>query len=292
MFQQRPGRLARSTEVVEAARLFWRIARQIEPEAIASGLLRNDSLRVALSRLHEHFTDQLECLAAAFVHPIPVFATAGPGATTTPATAGDDGTGANVPAASDAGGSGDADKDRRVRGDLWFELTDDGARVKRAYIASGKKTGAVTFGDQLVQRAVEQLFIRAAADGSFTREDVRDVLDEFRMSDASQDKVRDELDYAICRAIGAVGKGRGKPKAFTLANKRYTSDIRFRCLNGEDAEARQNRQAAVDAYAQSVGRKGDRRKALHCFNEDGDEVEPPAYAGVDGGADRGDRDDD
>jgi hypothetical protein len=265
-----------SAESVEGARLFWRIARQINPVAVASIYANRQSLLDDLERLHTHFTERLEGLAAAFVHPMPAFAAPSAGAKTdAPAS------GADVD--SGAGASGDGEKARRVKGDLWFELTDDGARVKSAYLASGKKTGAVTFGDQTVQRAAEQLLIRAAADGSFTREDIRDVLDEFRMSDASQDKVRDELDYAICRAVGAVGKGRQKPKAFTLANKRYTSDIQFRCLNGDDAQARQNRQAAVEAYAQSVGRKGDRKRSLHCFNEEGDEVDPPSSAGTDGG---------
>ena len=270
----------RSVEAVKAARLLWEIGRQIEPLAIASGLDeafakvsgRESSLRADLLRLHERFSDRLERLAAAFVHPMPAFAT--------PAIPAADGVRAGDSASSadsatpEVAEAGDAGKDRRVKGELWFELTGDGSRVKRAHLASDKKTGAVTFGDQIVQRAAEQLFIRAAGDGSFTREDIRDVLDEFRMSDASRDKVRDELDHAICRAVGAVGKGRGKPKAFTLANKVYASDIRFRCLNGDDSEARENRRVAEAAYAQYVGRRGDRGSFLHCFNDQGDEVDP------------------
>ena len=273
-----------STESVEAARLFWQIGHRVNPVAVASFCAGRESLLDGLGQLHTHFTDRLERLAAAFVHPMPAFHAASPvgasGVALPPGALAADGKKAApiTEAASVASASGDVSdakgKNRRIKGTVWFELTDDRARIKLAAIASGKKVGAITFDDRAIHRAAEQLFIRAAGDGTFTREDVRDVLDEFRMSDASQDKVRDELDFAICRAIGAVGKGRGKPKAFTLANKVYASDIRFRCLNGDDAEARENRRVAEAAYAQSVGRRGDRGSFLHCFNDQGDEVDP------------------
>lgn len=262
-----------SVESVEGARLFWRIGLRINPVAVAARDAEREALLDDFERLHTLFRDRLERLAAAFVYPMPAL----PASSALPCAVIESGQAA-VTEATDAPpleesarvseGAGGKGKDRRIKGVVWYELTDDRARIKQAAIACGKKVGGITFDDRAIHRAAEQLFIRAAADGSFTRRDVRDILDEFNMSDASQDKVRDALDYQICRAIGATGKGRDKPKAFTLADKLYTTDLTFTCLNGLSDAERRDQQHALKDFAGSVGQDDGDGRGFHALSDD------------------------